>query len=196
MYFFQFFLITSQFVPYSNLTYEVCLLPLICIMTEAHVAIAKRTYGAFFSSSLLLLYLPNVAHISFYFCFALVFPPSCCLQRNVDAPPLSVLAARVQAEGKGSIPRDFALCLALNHTVQLEEDPTTGKKKLQAESPDEEALVDGAKVRPKCVLFFGGVGEVLFTIYYSSPPCFFVHFTPESQLKVNYNPAWSKSVCH
>lgn len=41
---------------------------------------------------------------------------------------------------------DFALCLALNHTVVLEEDPKTGLKQMQAESPDEEALVDGGKV--------------------------------------------------
>ncbi|CAN0522725.1 unnamed protein product [Ectocarpus sp. 12 AP-2014] len=42
--------------------------------------------------------------------------------------------------------RHFALCLALNHTVVLEEDPKTGLKQMQAESPDEEALVDGGKV--------------------------------------------------
>ena len=34
----------------------------------------------------------------------------------------------------------------------LEDDPKTGKKQMQAESPDEEALVDGAKVL-RCVVF-------------------------------------------
>lgn len=65
----------------------------------------------------------------------------------VDAPPLSELATNVAQAEKGSAPVDFALCLALNHTVVLEEDPKTGKKQMQAESPDEEALVDGGKVR-------------------------------------------------
>lgn len=66
-------------------------------------------------------------------------------QHVVDAPPLSALA-EIAAVEEG-VALDFALCLALNHTVMLEEDPKTGKKQMQAESPDEEALVDGAKVR-------------------------------------------------
>lgn len=36
----------------------------------------------------------------------------------------------------------------------LEDDPKTGKKQMQAESPDEEALVDGGKVRLFFVTFF------------------------------------------
>lgn len=65
----------------------------------------------------------------------------------MDAPPLSELATATASAEQGSAPLDFALCLALNHTVVLEEDPKTGKKQMQAESPDEEALVDGGKVR-------------------------------------------------
>lgn len=68
-------------------------------------------------------------------------------QHAVDAPPLSALATTVTTAETGSAPLDFALCLALNHTVVLEQDPKTGKKEMQAESPDEEALVDGGKVR-------------------------------------------------
>lgn len=81
------------------------------------------------------------------------FPFSCCFlshrtQRVVDAPPLSSMAARVRDARMHSTMLDFVLCLALNHTVVLETDPKTGLKQMQAESPDEEALVDGAKVRP------------------------------------------------
>lgn len=82
--------------------------------------------------------------------FSFLFPPSPfgnaygIFQHVVDAPPLSVLADKVASQG--GVALDFALCLALNHTVMLEEDPRTGKKQMQAESPDEEALVDGAKV--------------------------------------------------
>ncbi|CAM9603064.1 unnamed protein product, partial [Ectocarpus sp. 12 AP-2014] len=67
------------------------------------------------------------------------------LTHAVDAPPLSELASIIAGAEKGSAPLDFALCLALNHTVVLEEDPKTGQKQMQAESPDEEALVDGGK---------------------------------------------------
>lgn len=65
-------------------------------------------------------------------------------QHVVDAPPLLALADIAAAKGGAAL--DFALCLALNHTVMLEEDPKTGTKRMQAESPDEEALVGGAKV--------------------------------------------------
>lgn len=65
----------------------------------------------------------------------------------VDAPPLSDLGGIIAVAEMGAAALDFALCLALNHTVVLEEDPKTGKKQMQAESPDEEALVDGGKVR-------------------------------------------------
>lgn len=64
----------------------------------------------------------------------------------MDAPPLSTLASTISSAESGAACLDFALCLALNHTVVLEEDPKTGKKHMQAESPDEEALVDGGKV--------------------------------------------------
>lgn len=64
----------------------------------------------------------------------------------MEAPPLSALGAAIASAEEGSAPLDFALCLALNHTVVLEEDPKTGKKQMQAESPDEEALVDGGTV--------------------------------------------------
>ncbi|CAN0153672.1 unnamed protein product, partial [Hapterophycus canaliculatus] len=68
------------------------------------------------------------------------------IKHAVDAPPLTELASKVASAEKGTAPLDFALCLALNHTVVLEEDPKTGKKQMQAESPDEEALVDGGKI--------------------------------------------------
>lgn len=68
-------------------------------------------------------------------------------QRVVDAPPLTTLRHIVSDSTQGAAALDFALCLALNHTVMLEVDPKTGAKQMQAESPDEEALVDGAKVR-------------------------------------------------
>ena len=64
----------------------------------------------------------------------------------MDAPPLSSLAAKVASAETGSAPLDFALCMALNHTAVLEDNPTTGKKKMWAESPDEGALVEGGKV--------------------------------------------------
>lgn len=41
---------------------------------------------------------------------------------------------------------DFAMCLALNHTVVVERDQKTGKATLQCESPDEEALVAGGSM--------------------------------------------------
>ncbi|KAG5185933.1 hypothetical protein JKP88DRAFT_310634 [Tribonema minus] len=61
------------------------------------------------------------------------------LARVVEAPPLSELRERTPAE------LSFALCLALNHTVVIERDDATGDKTLQCESPDEEALVNGAR---------------------------------------------------
>ncbi|CAM9933282.1 unnamed protein product, partial [Laminaria digitata] len=68
------------------------------------------------------------------------------LAHAVDAPPLTVLADSIAASSGDSAALHFAFCLALNHTVVLEDDPKTGKKQMQAESPDEEALVDGAKI--------------------------------------------------
>ncbi|CAM9416596.1 unnamed protein product [Phaeothamnion confervicola] len=66
------------------------------------------------------------------------------LKQVVDAPPLSALRTKVLEAKAGDTGLHFALCLALNHTVVVETDEETGKKTLQAESPDEEALVDGA----------------------------------------------------
>ncbi|CAN0032532.1 unnamed protein product, partial [Discosporangium mesarthrocarpum] len=71
------------------------------------------------------------------------------LEHVVEAPPLDHLGRKVMADaksGKDSGAVDFALCLALNHTVVLETDPDSGERSMQAESPDEEALVDGAKM--------------------------------------------------
>lgn len=82
----------------------------------------------------------------------LTFIPSCAAravppQRVVDAPPLAVLGQQVASSRMKATALHFALCLALNHTVVMEVDPKTGQQQVQAESPDEEALVDGAKVR-------------------------------------------------
>lgn len=76
------------------------------------------------------------------------------MQHVVDAPPLSTLADQVRASDVDGNALDFALCLALNHTVVLEEDPKTGQTVMQAESPDEEALVDGGKVLVRVWLIF------------------------------------------
>lgn len=71
--------------------------------------------------------------------------------RVLDAPPLTALKDAVLnmvqqpgPTGKHSAEVEFAMCLAVNHTVVVEVNETTGKKSMQSESPDEEALVAGA----------------------------------------------------
>jgi magnesium-transporting ATPase (P-type) len=78
--------------------------------------------------------------------------------RVLDAPPLSALRERtlslklslkepVSGQSQQQVARppelDFAICLAVNHTVVMEKDEASGTKKMQCESPDEEALVSG-----------------------------------------------------
>jgi magnesium-transporting ATPase (P-type) len=41
---------------------------------------------------------------------------------------------------------EYAQCLAVCHSVQVDKDQETGNKTYQASSPDELALVDGAKL--------------------------------------------------
>jgi phospholipid-translocating P-type ATPase (flippase) len=68
------------------------------------------------------------------------------LRRAVAAPALDLLRQHVadsDLDG-GSPEMDFALCLALNHTVVMEHDDEKGAASMQCESPDEAALVDGA----------------------------------------------------
>jgi phospholipid-transporting ATPase len=72
----------------------------------------------------------------------------------LDAPPLSALRERTLSLQKEQVSGqlqqvarppelDFAICLAVNHTVVMERDEASGAKKMQCESPDEEALVSG-----------------------------------------------------
>jgi magnesium-transporting ATPase (P-type) len=69
--------------------------------------------------------------------------------RVLDAPPLSALRERtlslklslkepVSGQSVARPPElDFAICLAVNHTVVMEKDEASGTKKMQCESPDE-----------------------------------------------------------
>eukprot|EP00612_Vaucheria_litorea_P000984 CAMPEP_0171460920 /NCGR_PEP_ID=MMETSP0945-20130129/5593_1 /TAXON_ID=109269 /ORGANISM="Vaucheria litorea, Strain CCMP2940" /LENGTH=1196 /DNA_ID=CAMNT_0011987199 /DNA_START=242 /DNA_END=3832 /DNA_ORIENTATION=+ len=74
------------------------------------------------------------------------------LARVHDAPSLTELKGEINhlCSDISVYPRpaeiDFALCLALNHTVVYEKDHKTGKRTLQSESPDEEALVAGGSM--------------------------------------------------